>query len=95
VSDHERPEMTALRELEHLVHNLGEELAAFRKRAIQAESELKTLQERVGGSGASVTELETANAELRRRLDAAGGRAKVMLDRVRFLRQQQDRDGEK
>ncbi len=91
-SDRERPELVALQELEQLVHHLGDELATFRRRAIQAEGHLKTLEDRAGGSGLSIAELEAENVDLRRRLDTAGGRAKVMLERVRFLRQQHDRD---
>jgi hypothetical protein len=34
--------------------------------------------------------LEAENGELRNRLDAARGRARHMLERVRFLRQQQE-----
>jgi hypothetical protein len=41
MSAHERPETGALKELEALVRNLGEELAVFRRRAIAAEAQLK------------------------------------------------------
>ena len=87
-----RPDAKAFRELEALVRNLGEELAAFRKRALAAESRLKGIATR-GGSGSgpaeeSVSQLEAENKRLRQRLDAAAERTRKMLDRVRFLRQQ-------
>jgi hypothetical protein len=44
MSDNDRPELRAYRELETLVRNLGDELAAFRKRAISAESQLKDVR---------------------------------------------------
>ena len=92
MSDNERPEATAFRELELLVRHLGDELANFRRRALQAETQLRAVEAR-GTSLADLQRLEALEAEnaaLRRRLDAAAGRAQAMLDRVRFLRQQHD-----
>ena len=92
MSDSERPDIVAARELESLVRHLGDELANFRRRALKAEADLKAL----GASGTVVADagrvavLESENATLRRRLDAAARRAGKMLERVRFLRQQQD-----
>lgn len=87
----------AFRELEFLVRNVGEELAAFRKRAHQAETRLKSL----GGTGSGdvaaeerVAQLEAENARLRARLAQATERTRAMLDRVRFLRQQHALGGE-
>ena len=85
----ERPELKAFRELEGLVRNLGEELAMFRRRALEAEAKLKdggtATQRQKGGSGASgSSEVEV----LRTRLARAEERVKQMMDRVRFLRQQ-------
>jgi hypothetical protein len=99
VSDSVRPEIEAFRELDALVRHLGEELASFRRRALQAESRLKTLDEtpaaRGGAGGAELIErvarLEAENRELSQRLESASGRARHMLERVRFLRQQQER----
>ena len=42
-----------------------------------------------------VSELERENAELRSRLDAASERTRQMLERMRFLRQQQERGAER
>jgi hypothetical protein len=93
VSDSARPEITAFTELEQLVHHLGDELASFRRRALQAEARLKTL-ESTGVKGVVSPErvqyLERENAGLTTRLEAARARTQQMIDRVRFLRQQHD-----
>jgi hypothetical protein len=96
VSDSVRPEVTAFAELEQLVKHLGDELASFRRRALQAEARLKTL-ESTGVKGVVSPErvqfLEKENAGLSNRLDAARARTQQMIDRVRFLRQQHDGAG--
>jgi hypothetical protein len=93
VSDSVRPEIAAFAELEQLVKHLGDELAAFRRRALQAEARLKSL-ESTGVKGVVSPErvqyLERENAGLTTRLDAARARTQQMIDRVRFLRQQHD-----
>ncbi len=100
MSDRARPEPptgAAFRELEHLVRNLGEELATFRRRAHQAEARLKSLGNAPGGDGSAeerVAFLESENARLRARLEQATERTRAMLDRVRFLRQQHVLGGE-
>jgi cell division protein FtsB len=94
VSDNERSEILAFRELTMLVRHLGDELASFRKRALTAESRVKAID--VAGStnteglAERVAQLEAENTDLRTRLEAARGRARHMLERVRFLRQQQE-----
>ena len=94
MSDRERPEMAAFHELEQLVRDLGDELAGFRRRALQAEAQLRTLEGSGGGAGAAdrLGQLEEENADLRRRLEAATTRTRQMLDRVRFLRQQRGQE---
>ena len=93
MSDSVRPETAAFAELEQLVKHLGDELASFRRRALQAEARLKTL-ESTGVKGVVSPErvqyLERENAGLTTRLDAARARTQQMIDRVRFLRQQHD-----
>lgn len=96
MSDSERPEITAFRELEMLVRHLGDELAGFRRRALLAEARVRDAE----AEGASpvaqqqrelserVTHLEHENAALKGRLDSATARTRQMLDRVRFIRQQ-------
>ena len=41
MSVHARPEVEAVRELESLVHTLGEQLASYRQRALTAEERLR------------------------------------------------------
>lgn len=93
MSDSVRPETAAFAELEQLVKHLGDELASFRRRALQAEAKLKGL-ESTGVKGVvspeRVQHLERENAGLTTRLDAARARTQQMIDRVRFLRQQHD-----
>ena len=93
MSDSVRPEVTAFAELEQLVKHLGDELASFRRRALQAEAKLKSLGE-TGVKGVASPErmsfLERENAGLEKRLEAARARTQQMIDRVRFLRQQHD-----
>ena len=96
MSDSERPEGVAFRELEQLVRHLGDELAGFRRRALVAEARVRELE--VEGSqpgvreqrelGDQLTKLEHDNAVLRGRLESATARTKAILDRVRFIRQQ-------
>jgi hypothetical protein len=96
VSDSARPEVAAFAELEMLVKHLGDELASFRRRALQAEARVKSL-ESTGVKGVVSPErvqfLENENAGLTNRLDAARARTQQMIDRVRFLRQQHDGAG--
>ncbi|HJQ11863.1 MAG TPA: hypothetical protein VJ840_12620 [Gemmatimonadaceae bacterium] len=93
MSDSARPEVTAFAELEQLVKHLGDELASFRRRALQAEARLKSL-EQTGVKGVvspeRVQHLERENAGLNKRLESARARTQQMIDRVRFLRQQHD-----
>lgn len=93
MSDSVRPDRAAFAELEQLVKHLGDELASFRRRALQAEARIKSL-ESTGVKGVVSPErvqfLEKENAGLASRLDAARERTQQMIDRVRFLRQQHD-----
>ena len=94
MSDNERSEILAFRELTMLVRHLGDELASFRKRALTAESRVRALDAagstNTEGLAERVAQLEAENQDLRTRLEAARGRARHMLERVRFLRQQQE-----
>ena len=88
------PTVRHFRELESLVRHLGEELASFRRRALQAEARLKAIEAGGGVASAGLIErvaaLEAENRELARRLESSSAKARHMLARVRFLRQQQD-----
>ena len=91
MSESVSPERAAFMELEQLVKHLGDELAAFRRRALQAEARVKGL-ESTGVKGQVSPErlqyLERENAGLNSRLEAARARTQQMIDRVRFLSQQ-------
>jgi hypothetical protein len=92
------PEAAAFQELEVLVYHLAEELASFRRRAQIAEARLKEVEgQEVGMANldlsARCTELEHENTRLRTKLDTANSKAKQMLDKVRFLRQQAQTSG--
>jgi len=92
VSDHEPLDGPSLHQLEQLVRHLGEELATFRRRALQAEGTLRTY-EPLAKSGdpfadQRTAKLERENIDLRAKLMFATERAKGLLDQVRFLRQQ-------
>lgn len=98
MSDPAQANPEAIHELDVLVHHLADELAAFRRRALLAESRLKEVESHEGGAialdlSARVTHLEKENEQLRTRLEAAATRTKQMLDRVRFLRQQAQEGG--
>ena len=95
MSANEPRELRAFQELESLVRHLGEELAAFRKRALVAESQLKDAGQRTppapvapASTSTVASELEIENRELRSRIASSEDRVRQMLDRVRFLRQQ-------
>jgi hypothetical protein len=99
-SDSVRPEIAAFRELEGVVRRAVRELAATRHRG-----ESDVLEDPVVGGDAPdlrafdlelrLANLERENAALRERLAAAGARARQMLERVHFLRQQTQVGGER
>lgn len=102
MSDSVRPDRAAFVELERLVRILGEELAFFRRRALDAERRVRDLlgESEPHAPGAMsaesmrtrVADLERENHDLRARLDEAASRTRQMADRVRFIRQQQEPD---
>lgn len=99
MSDNERADLSAFAELEQMIRALGDEMAAWRRRAQQAEARLKD-----AGGGAARTalpgrsradSLERENAQLRERLESAKLRTRTVLDRVRFMRQQHDTEAKR
>jgi sugar (pentulose or hexulose) kinase len=88
VSDSERPDLVAFQELEHLIEALADEMASWRRRAHEAEAKVKAVP--ASGGKASAAALEKENRELRERLEAARVRTKQLLEKLRFLRQQQE-----
>ena len=98
MSDNAQADNHAIHELDTLVRHLADELAAFRRGALTAESRLKEVEGHDGGVmaldlSARVSQLEEENEKLRVKLDEAAARTKQMLDRVRFLRQQAQSGG--
>jgi predicted nucleic acid-binding Zn-ribbon protein len=89
VSDSERPDLVAFQELEHLIMALADEMAGWRRRAQEAEAKLKSAP---AGSGKGSAALERENRELKERLEAARVRTKQLLEKLRFLRQQQEKE---
>jgi hypothetical protein len=99
-SDSVRPEIAAFRELEVVVRRAARDLAASRRGHDPVPFD-ETVAE---GDGPDLrafdlelrlANLERENAVLRERLTAAGARARQMLERVHFLRQQTQVGGER
>ena len=91
MSEPERRDGAAFRELQSVVLHLIDEMAGFRKRALAAEAKLKGFESASGPTakaGARLARLEEENARLRVQVDKARTTTKGMLDKVRFLRQQ-------
>ena len=93
MSDNAQTDLRSIRELDTLVRHLADDLAGFRRRALIAEARLKEVESQDGGVAnlelaARVSQLERDNERLQSKLDSATARAKQILDRVRFLRQQ-------
>lgn len=87
----ERPDQRALAALEEVLKHVGEELATWRRRALQAEAERAALGGPVGDPVAAkqrLDALEAENADLKRRLEAARARVTELLGRMRFLEEQ-------
>jgi hypothetical protein len=105
-SDNARPEIAAFRELEVVVRRAARELAAVRNPGgSPPASDPVLLDETVGDVEAPdlrafdlelrLANLERENAMLRERLATASARARQMLERVHFLRQQTQVGGER
>jgi hypothetical protein len=98
------PGALAFDDLERAVRHIGEELAFFRRRALDAERRLRELTGHTPAMGSvavaagpvdgaelrdRVESLEAENADLRDRLAEAAERTRALADRVRFVRQQE------
>ena len=91
----ERPDLDALRELDEVLRHLESELAGWRRRALSAENKLGDAGGTAGASseGGPRKEVEEENRVLQQRLVAAKGRVGDLLERLRFLEEQQDPGG--
>lgn len=78
-----------------LVRRLGDELASFRRRALQAEARVKELEAALPVGGTRNADLVRENEELKARVEAATARTRQLLDRMRFVRQQHGKGGER
>ncbi len=94
-SPYERPDLSALEDLDRLLNHAMEELAGWRRRCLRAEGELQNVKTR-GGVYAGpdlqqarqrVVELENENQVLRQRVEAARDRLNVLANRLSFLEQ--------
>jgi hypothetical protein len=93
--NYERPDARPLNELAELLQHVGEELAAWRRRSLKAESDVVELKASGGvlvgpeliQARQRVIELELENQTLRRRVEAAGERVRMLVDRLAFLEQ--------
>lgn len=99
-SDSVRPETAAFRELEGVVRRAVRELATTRHGSESDVLEEPAIQGdapdlRAFDLELRLANLERENAALRERLAAAGARARQMLERVHFLRQQTQVGGER
>jgi hypothetical protein len=100
VSDNEHPDVLAFQELEQLIRALGNEMAAWRRRAHEAEAQLRTMEPSPATQGPPadpglVSALQRENEELRARLESARQRTEQLLERMRFLRQQHELGAER
>jgi len=90
----ERPDLEALSELEEVLRHFEHELAGWRRRALSAETRLAESGAEPGSTAAPrLQQLEDDNAMLSQRLLAAKGHLGDLLERLRFLEQQQGNGG--
>jgi hypothetical protein len=89
----ERPDLDALRELEEVLRHFENELASWRRRALTAEARLAELGSGPAAEGSAAREVEEENRVLQQRLGAVKGRVGDLLDRMRFLEEQQHPGG--
>src|SRR3954470_24957253 len=89
----ERPDLEALKELDEVLRHLEAELASWRRRALSAEARLGESGGSPAEAGPRSKELEDENRALHQRLTHAKGRVGDLLDRLRFLEEQQQVNG--
>lgn len=92
---YQRPDQAALEDLERMLGHVADEIAAWRRRCLRAESDLQELKARGGVlAGPELTQarervaaLETENAGLRQRVEQAKERVMALANRLAFLEQ--------
>ena len=89
-SDSELPESeAAFADLEKLVHHLGDELASFRRRALQAEARVKALESSPGATDKPGADRKTERGEAELRCGRDGSADATDKRRVVRVRDQQ------
>jgi len=89
----ERPDLEALNELEEVLRHFETELAGWRRRALAAEQRLSDSAGAGAEASPGASRLEAENRELSQRLQHARSRVSDLLERLRFLEQQQRGNG--
>jgi predicted nuclease with TOPRIM domain len=86
----DRPELAALGELERVLEHVKDELASWRRRALQAEADRAAigLNHDVVASRERIRELEEEKVAIVARLNAARERVDDLLARLKFLEEQ-------
>ncbi len=91
MSAKELPEVAAFKELASLVRQMGDELATLRRRASVLEAQAT---EKPVARGRAERAGDGESGSMKTRLNRAEDRVEKMLERVRFLRQQLQADGD-
>jgi predicted nuclease with TOPRIM domain len=90
VSNDDRPELRALAELEAVIGQVTDEVAAWRRRALKAEGSRahEGVTPDLTAARDRIRELEDENHQLHDRLRAARERVEQVLGRLQFLEEQ-------
>ncbi len=81
-----RPDVAAFRELDALVRNLGDQLAAYRRRALVAETRARELEQQTAAATGALTELREHLEQVQASRDGALGRVAALEREVEQLR---------
>lgn len=100
-SPYVRPDLPALDEIERLLGHLTEELAAWRRRCLKAESELQSVKGQEGmvpsddlvRLRARLLDLERENLNLTTRVDRARGMVSALQQRLAFVERESAAEG--
>ncbi len=100
-SPYVRPDLPALDDVERLLGHLTEELAAWRRRCLKAESELQSVKGQEGmvpsddlvRLRARLLDLERENLNLTTRVDRARGMVSALQQRLAFVERESAAEG--
>jgi chromosome segregation ATPase len=85
-----RPDLVAFRELDALVRNLGDQLAAYRRRALVAETRARELEQQAAAATGALTELREHLEQVQASRDGALRRVATLEREVDQLRSAQE-----